>query len=125
MEKLNARMGLGCQHFDFTIGRKSTYVGLEPDCTTYQNEDDEYEGKEITTDFSTMSSAEIPEDESYKDLVVDLLLEVWSGGNHNNIVSNLYLARREMTISERLPHLVIQERIKLESLLYGEEILAW
>lgn len=100
-------MDLGGHHFDFKIGRELTYVGLKPDRSTYQNEDDEYESKEIRADFSTMSSVEIPEDEICKDTVVALSLEVWSRGNRNKIVSNLYLGRREMTILERLSHLVI------------------
>lgn len=81
MEKLNNHTDLGGQPLEFTIGRKSVQLRLEPDRTTEQNRDDEPEDKESTADSSTMPSAGVYEVKSYEDIVVAWPIEACSGGN--------------------------------------------
>lgn len=105
--------------------RKFVRLGIEPDRTIYRVQADESKYEDFTKDFSITSSAEVSKEESEEGVVIEMVKEASSKYNSKDIVDDSELTKLEQTVAEKLLHLEINERAKLDEMLYGEDIFAW
>lgn len=124
IEKLIAHIDLSGQYADFTIGKSSVLNGLEPDRAKDPVQGDGLEDEDLTIYSSVTLSVEVSEDESKKDMVVFLAMEVGSESNQNDIAGDFELKNQNQTVVEELSRLQINEHAEIEELLYSKSILA-